>query len=99
LGDRIVEAWGKVLLSTRYSRQYPGGADGATYHFSAFVPNAGILAGHVWTPPRDSITGTLVTLADTMRTVCETKAGADEAQLEKVMDELEQRLARQESKK
>jgi hypothetical protein len=97
LGGRIVRAWGKVLLSTRYSRQFSAGTDGATYHFSAFVPNAGMLAGQVWLPPRDSITGTLVTLADTMRAVCEKRAS--EAQLEKVTGELEQRLARQENKK
>jgi len=99
LGDRIVEAWGKVLLSTHYSSQYPGGADGISYHFSGFVPKAGMLAGQVWTPPRDSVTGTLVTVADTMRAVCEKKNGATEAQLEKVTGELEQRLARQEERK
>jgi hypothetical protein len=99
LGDRIVKAWEMVLLSTRYSAQYPGGADGVSYHFSGFVPKAGMLDGQVWTPPRDTATGTLVTLADTMRAICEKKNGATEAQLEKVTAELEQRLARQENRK
>jgi hypothetical protein len=96
LGGRIIALWGKVLLSTRYSAQYPGGADGVTYHLAAFVPRRGMLAGQAWSPDRNSVTGTLVTLADTMRAVCEKKAS--EADLEKLATELEQRLQKETGK-
>lgn len=90
LGDRIVQLWGKMLLATRYSAQYSAGADGVSYHFSAFVPKAGMLAGQVWSPNRDSATGTLIQLADTMRAVCEKKATVTE--LDQLTTELEQKL-------
>jgi hypothetical protein len=96
LGDRIVALWGRMLLSTRYSARYSGGADGVTYHFSAFVPKAGMLAGQVWSPARDSATGTLVSLADRMRAVCEKKATMTE--LDQLTTELEQRLKKEEGK-
>ncbi len=96
LGDRIVRLWGKMLLATRYSAQYAGGADGTSYHFSAFVPKAGILAGQVWSPGRETTTGTLVALADTMRAVCEKKATMTE--LDQLTTELEQRLQKGEGR-
>lgn len=97
LGDRIVRLWGKVALATHYSAQYSNGLDGISYHFSAVVSKAGLLAGQVWSPPRDSVTGTLVALADTMRAVCEKKAS--EAQLEGLTAELEQRIKQQDVRK
>ncbi|HWM61776.1 MAG TPA: hypothetical protein VNN98_06465 [Rhizomicrobium sp.] len=96
LGDRIVQLWGKMLLATRYSAQYSAGADGVSYHFSASVPKAGMLAGQVWTPDRNSATSTLVTLADAMRAVCEKKATMTE--LDRLTTELEQRLRKGEGR-
>jgi hypothetical protein len=96
LGDRIVQVWSKILLATRYSAQYSTGLDGASYHFSAVIPKAGVLAGQVWSPDRDSATGSLVTLADTMRAVCEKKATMTE--LDQLTTELEQRLRKGEGR-
>jgi hypothetical protein len=92
LGSRIITVWSKMLLRTHYSSRYTAGADGATYHFSMFLRGSGDMNGHVWLPRRDSATGNLVALADAMRVVCKKKVGADEASLEKLTTELEQRL-------
>jgi hypothetical protein len=96
LGDRIVAVWRKMAMNTHYAGQFQAGTDGASYHFAAFVPNSGQLAGQVWLPPRDSATGALVTLADTMRAVCEKKATM--SQLDQLTTELEQRLQKGEGR-
>ena len=96
LGDRIVKAWNTMLLATRYSVNNPIGLDGVGYYFSDFSSKAGPMAGQVWSPDRDSKIGTLVTLADTMRAVCEKKATMSD--LDQLTTELEQRLQKGEGK-
>lgn len=92
LGNRIVEVWRKMLQHTHYSARNMNGTDGATYHFGIAAPGTGLLAGKVWSPERDTATGALVELADTMRAVCEQKKDTSEADLEKLTAELEHRL-------
>ena len=90
LGDRIVEVWRKMVLATHYSAKYDTILDGEFYHFAMVSPKAGLISGQTHSPYRDSATGTLVALADTMRAVCEKKATMTE--LDDLTTELEQRL-------
>jgi hypothetical protein len=90
LGTRIVEVWRKMLLRTRYSARPTWGTDGTTFHFSMASPILGPLAGKTWSPPRDTATGNLVELANTMRDVC--NKSANMAKLENVTAELEHRF-------
>jgi hypothetical protein len=92
LAGRIVDVWRKMLLHTRYSVHNGNGLDGTTYHFGIAAPGTGQLAGKVWSPERETATGAFVQLADTMRAICQKENGASEAQLEKLVAELEQRL-------
>jgi hypothetical protein len=90
LGDRIVEVWRKMVQATRYPAQYSAVLDGVGYHFAMVSPKAGLIAGQTRSPNPASTTGMLVTLADTMRAVCEKKATMTE--LDQITTELEQRL-------
>lgn len=92
LGGRIVEVWHKMLMRTRYSQKNMNGADGATYNFSMYVRGHGPISGNVWSPDRNSSTGTLVALANAMYDVCNKEKGASANQVEKLTAELEQRL-------
>jgi hypothetical protein len=92
LEARIADAWFRVLQGTRFPTTFADGADGIAYHFTAFKPKLGTRWGQVWMPPRDSVTGNLVALGNTMRDVCNKQHGADMAALEKVTAELEHRL-------
>jgi hypothetical protein len=92
LGNRITEVWRKMLMRTRYSAQYTGGADGATFVFSMYVAGLGDVSGKVWIPERNSSTGTLVALANAMYDVCNKEKGASMDQVEKLTTELEHRL-------
>jgi hypothetical protein len=96
LGDRIVEVWRKMVLATHYPAKYDTILDGEFYHFSMVSPKAGPISGQTHSPYRDSATGTLVTLADTMRAVCEKKATMTE--LDQLTTELEQRLQKGEGR-
>jgi hypothetical protein len=92
LGGRIVEVWRKILMPTRYSARYTAGADGANYDFGMMVPGLGPISGHVWSPDRNSSTGTLVALANQMYDICVKNKDANMEQLEKTIAELEHRL-------
>lgn len=92
LGRRIIEVWRKMLLRTRYIEKDTVGLDGETYYFGINSTSSGYMSGQVWSPDRDSTTGNLVALAETMRDVCNRKPGANMMMLEKVTAELEHRL-------
>jgi len=90
LGGRIVKVWRNMLMRTRYPQKNMNGADGVTFHFSmsAFGP----LSGQVWSPDRNSNTGTLVALANEMYGICTKRKDASMGNLEKLTAELEHRL-------
>jgi len=81
-----------MLMRTRYSAQYAGGLDGAFYNFSMDVRGLGPISGKVWSPDRNSSTGTLVALASEMYGICTRQKGASKDSLEKLTAELERRL-------
>lgn len=52
LAVAIQRAWASMLLRTRYPRKAYLGTDGATFQFSVFVRNLGLLHGEIWSPDR-----------------------------------------------
>jgi hypothetical protein len=92
LGARIEEVWRKMLMGTRYPAQNTAGQDGAIYSFSMYVPGLGPISGNVWSPERNSSTGTLVALANEIYGICTRKKDASMDNLERLTAELEHRL-------
>ena len=95
LGEKLYVLWGEMLFRTRYPDRRPvsperdgifnAGLDGTTYHFS-FEYHYERLAGKVWSPDKDSITGQMVAITNLLRAAC--RAGKNE----KILAETEQRI-------
>jgi len=86
LGERVISAWRKVLLGTRYSDDSEFGADGETRHFSMIerfpesvfdgartrsVMEAQLLSGRVWMADPNSLPALLGSLADGLMDLCQ----------------------------
>ena len=74
--EAVQRVWMRMLREVRYPEKAVGGqADGATYHFSRFVPltssdpgaPSGWEAGTIWSPRPTSFPGRLVSLGEAMR--------------------------------
>jgi hypothetical protein len=73
--EAVQEVWLRMLRAARYPDVPRAGADGATYHFSRFVPlglaeplaPGGWEAGQIWTPDPTSTTGRLASIGMAMR--------------------------------
>jgi hypothetical protein len=87
LGRRIIETWEMMLRQTRYVQHDTRGTDGITYHFSMRARHQD-LAGKVWTPPGDSKTGMLASVAETMKRICVTGDEGLTGELERRVDDL-----------
>ena len=102
LGEKLFFLWGDMLFRTRYPDKRPlrlerddtiiVGADGTTYHFS-FEYNYKRLAGQIWSPDADSVTGRFVTIARTLADACFEKGKIDVVELDKLVSELSAELS------
>jgi hypothetical protein len=71
LGVRLVEAFQRTLLRTRYDPSRNLGPAGTDYHFSMRGTGQS-LSGKAWDPPPESEAGRLVGIVKTMKDLCVT---------------------------
>jgi hypothetical protein len=71
LGRDILMVWERLLLETRYGDQAALGRDGIDYHFSMRADGM-LMGGKVWEPDPESKTGTMVSMTETMKNICDT---------------------------
>ena len=63
LGVLLCEVWRKMLLRVRHPEHSGIGKDGVTYHFAAWAPGVGFMAGNTWSPGSQTAPGKLVALS------------------------------------
>ncbi|WP_428409981.1 hypothetical protein [Hyphococcus sp.] len=104
LGDKLYSLWSEMLFRTRYPDLPPAGVksepvminsgiDGTRYHFSFEYPGF-TLAGQIWQPRAESLTGKFVHVSSMMKDACRSEGVAKIlAELESHVDRLNAELA------
>ena len=92
LGRDLMTVWEKLLLETRYGERPDLGRDGTDYHFSMRA-NGRNMAGKVWEPDPQSKTGAMVSITESMKTLCLTGDRNLLAQLEPQVSAMLSRFA------
>ncbi len=87
LAQRITRVWQTMLLDSRHPKKPRLGFDGATYHFSMWIGEHGIVSAAVWLPDERTRTFKFVGLANALSIYARGKS--DETALEKFLKPLE----------
>jgi hypothetical protein len=89
---RIIRAWVAFLRMTQYGPFTDRADDGTTYHFTAFVPHYGVIAGKTWSPSSGSLSGQFVAMAGLLGDYADSAPTARpsvQAKIEKTLRQIE----------